>query len=415
VVFDYDNDGDLDLYIANQNAAPNLYRNERVPSTPRGAGGPHGHASVDHATRPPSRDRQGAVPGAAASPDRHWLMVKLLADPAAGTNRDAVGARVTLVNASGTQIRERDGGNGYCGQSDPRLHFGLGHESRVKLLEVRWPDGGLQYLEDVPADQVVTVRQDPQHYARQMAVSVPPPKPYVRPQAAQPERPPITEELLERLLADMEQRLRDGDDSFTLASTYRAQCAEHDRHDRSIDFLKKLTESRADDVPLRIQLACAYVDKIPTCGGMAAIVSKGTLARKSLDLLDPIVAAQPDLWVARYARGMNHLHWPRALRHSDDAAADLTHCLKLQARAAGPPKDYYLRTHVALGDAYTKADKPDLARRAWREALKLFPDSPELKARLAVPDDAKLLKYVERQRNLEQPIDTDLSFLDRER
>ncbi|MHC4064430.1 MAG: CRTAC1 family protein, partial [Planctomycetota bacterium] len=143
VCFDYDNDGDLDLFVANHDQPPQLYRNDM--------------------------DREN-----------HWLIVALEADPESGINRDAVGARVTVVTRQGTQLREREGGNGYCGQSDPRLHFGLGSDDRVRLLEVRWPDGGLQYLEDVPADKIITVRQDSSRYATQLAIAVAPPKPWSR-------------------------------------------------------------------------------------------------------------------------------------------------------------------------------------------------------------------------------------------
>ncbi|MBZ0269067.1 CRTAC1 family protein, partial [bacterium] len=101
VCFDYDNDGDPDLYCANQGAAPNLYRNDA-------AGG-------------------------------HWLQVALVADAATGTNRDAIGARVSVSRGGALQIRERDGGNGYSGQSDPRLLFGLGGNAAVDFVEVAWP------------------------------------------------------------------------------------------------------------------------------------------------------------------------------------------------------------------------------------------------------------------------------------
>ncbi|HWL92668.1 MAG TPA: CRTAC1 family protein, partial [Phycisphaerae bacterium] len=141
VCFDYDNDGDLDAFVANQNQAPNLFRNDL-----------------------------GAANG------NHWLSVELEADPAARTNRDAIGARVSIVSAGGKQIRERDGGNGYSGQSDPRLFFGLGKELTVDLLEVRWPDGGLQYMENVRADQFLKIRQNPDQYGIRLALQTAPPR-----------------------------------------------------------------------------------------------------------------------------------------------------------------------------------------------------------------------------------------------
>ena len=56
----------------------------------------------------------------------------------------------------------------------------------------------------------------------------------------------------------------------------------------------------------------------------------------------------------------------------------------------------------------------DEARAAWQHGLKVFPESKELSERLAIKDDTRLLKFVETQRSLDHPIDTDLSFLDRE-
>ncbi len=216
------------------------------------------------------------------------------------------------------------------------------------------------------------------------------------------------------LLSDLEAKLRGSLDSFNLASTYRARCADHDQHDRAIKFFSELVATQTNKLRAQIELGCAYVDKIPTCGGVAAVVSKGNLARKALDQMDAVIKQQPDLWVARYTRGLNHLYWPRALRHSDDAVADLTRCVELQEHAsAGNPKSYYLRSYLALGDACTKNGKADQARLAWRQGLKLFPNAAELKTRLALENDDALLKFVENQRTLDQPIDTDLTFLDR--
>ena len=104
-----------------------------------------------------------------------------------------------------------------------------------------------------------------------------------------------------------------------------------------------------------MELSVAYVDKIPTCGGLAAIVCKGTLARrKSLDQLDPIESrgARPRTGRCSTVAGMNHLHWPRALRHSDDAVADSL--AALSSSEAAPRQPHHERTYVLLGDAHAK-------------------------------------------------------------
>ncbi|MCH8252807.1 MAG: CRTAC1 family protein [Planctomycetes bacterium] len=378
VCFDYDNDGDLDLFVANQNQPPHLYRNDA-----RTAG--------------------------------HWLMVALEAAPETGTNRDAIGTRVTIVTPSGRQIRERDGGNGYCGQSDPRVHFGLGSDDRVDLLEIRWPDGGLQYLENIAANAIVRVRQDPTKYAGQIAIKVGSPKAWVPSETPTgPKVPALSPEALDALLTEIEQRVADRPKTFAPASNYRAKCAMYGQHDRAIAFLRRLVEEDPDDARMRIELGCAYIDKIPTCGGLAAIVSKGSLAKKSLVQLDLVIAGSENLWVAIYCRGMNHLHWPRALLHSSDAVVDLKRCLKIQKDTGSPAgRPHYVRTYVLLGDAHAKNMQYDKARSVWRDGLSVFPDSKELKDRLAVSGDAAILEYVLAQRNLEGPIDTGLTFLDR--
>ncbi|MFQ5491207.1 MAG: FG-GAP-like repeat-containing protein [Phycisphaerae bacterium] len=380
VCFDYDNDGDLDLFIANHDQPPQLFRND----------------------------------GTAGN---HWLMFELVTASGTGVNRDAIGARVTVVTASARQIRERDGGNGYSAQSDPRLHFGLGSEGRAELVEIRWPDGGLQYLENIQADRVVTVTQDPAHYASRVALVTQPPAVWKR-KETQPARVvhQIDAAKRDELLAHMESHLREeGGLTYALHSTYRRRCVGYDLHDRSIGFLEKLVEERPDGVWARIALACAYVDKLPTCGGIAAVVSKGRLARKSLDQLDEVIEKHKDLWAAYYCRGMNHLHWPKALRHSDDAAVDFETCLRLQNESQNPAaKRYYERTHILLGDAYAKNEQFQEARRAWQQGLALFPNSKELKQRLGMKDNDALLEFIKDQRSLESPIDTDLTFLDRE-
>ena len=110
---DYDNDGDLDLLVTNVAAPPNLLRND---------GG----------------NRQ------------HWLTIQL-----GGTSQHA---RVAVTAGGQRQVKERQAGGSYLSSSDPRLHFGLGEATRA-TVEIRWPDGTLQKMEEVTADQILHIIQ----------------------------------------------------------------------------------------------------------------------------------------------------------------------------------------------------------------------------------------------------------------
>ena len=117
---DIDNDGDIDLLIASLNSRPVLLRNDI---------------------------QQGG---------RHWLGVDLIGK---GGNRDAIGATVTAKIGNRSLRAVRLSGGSYLSQHDRRLHFGLGTSAKVDVLEVVWPDGSRQKLENVPADKYLTVAQ----------------------------------------------------------------------------------------------------------------------------------------------------------------------------------------------------------------------------------------------------------------
>ena len=86
----------------------------------------------------------------------HWLNVRLI-----GThcNRDAIGARATLVAGDLTQVREVHAGGSFLSQSDLRLHFGLGDRSRIDRLEIRWPGGQVEVIDPVPVDRHIAVQE----------------------------------------------------------------------------------------------------------------------------------------------------------------------------------------------------------------------------------------------------------------
>ena len=117
---DLDNDGAVDIAINSNNGAPVILRN----------GGRTGN---------------------------HWLAVKTVGRRA---NRDGIGARVRMIPEAGPEQHGFVSTAGsYLSANDPRVHFGLGAAARVKLLEVFWPGGTVQRLENIEADRMVVVEE----------------------------------------------------------------------------------------------------------------------------------------------------------------------------------------------------------------------------------------------------------------
>ena len=128
VCTDYDRDGKLDIFIANQGQSPKVYRNVQ-------------------------------------DNENHYLGVDLVAS---GGNRGALGARVRVTTASGTQVREVRLGSTYLSQAPLTLHFGLGGNTRIDTLEVFWPGPGRRtsVIQDVAADQYLEIKApDPEPLA----------------------------------------------------------------------------------------------------------------------------------------------------------------------------------------------------------------------------------------------------------
>ena len=89
--------------------------------------------------------------------ENHWLAVRL---SGRRSNRDGLGARVRVVGASGReQWNHATTSVGYASSSDRVVHFGLGRDASAKLVEILWPSGVRQRLEDVAADRQLTVRE----------------------------------------------------------------------------------------------------------------------------------------------------------------------------------------------------------------------------------------------------------------
>ncbi len=93
-------------------------------------------------------------------PPNHWLLVQLRGTR---SNRDAIGAKIKLTLGSSQSLYEHvTTANGIYSACDKRVHFGLGRETRIVSLEIRWPSGTLQRLENVKPNQLMTIREPDQ-------------------------------------------------------------------------------------------------------------------------------------------------------------------------------------------------------------------------------------------------------------
>ena len=186
VFFDYDNDGYEDLYVAsgfldtddiNRREQPNLlFRND-------GAGGFEDVSAISGAAdwgtgrgvAYADFDGDGCLDlllvnmgrsAARGEPARlfhnrcvwgnNWLIVKTVGT---ASNRDGIGARITLTANGRTQIREIAAGASNSSQNMLPAHFGLGRANVVDELRIQWPSGTLQTLQDVAPNQVLTVME----------------------------------------------------------------------------------------------------------------------------------------------------------------------------------------------------------------------------------------------------------------
>jgi len=88
--------------------------------------------------------------------EKNWITLHLKGTK---SNRDGVGARVKISANGKDQIAQAKSASGYLSQSDPRIHFGLGDATVVDKIEVIWPSGIVQEIENVKAGQIVEITE----------------------------------------------------------------------------------------------------------------------------------------------------------------------------------------------------------------------------------------------------------------
>ena len=186
---DFDNDGYKDLFSANSHVSENadinpqdhykqanaVFRNlhdgtfrdvstesgrgMQVPAAHRGCafGDLNNDGKIDVVV--------SAIGGAAellfntSTDNNHWLLIKTVG---LKSNRDGIGTRIKLIGASGlVQYNHVTTAGSYASSNDPRVHFGLGADTMIKEIELKWPSGTVQVLHNVNADQILTVTEGP--------------------------------------------------------------------------------------------------------------------------------------------------------------------------------------------------------------------------------------------------------------
>ena len=116
---DYDDDGDLDIFVLNINDRPTLLRND-------------------------------------GGNENNWLMVKTIGTE---SNRDGIGARIEVRSGGLTQSAEIRSGASYLSHNDLRAHFGLGQREAIDLLVVRWPSGLEERFANLSANRLVVLQE----------------------------------------------------------------------------------------------------------------------------------------------------------------------------------------------------------------------------------------------------------------
>ncbi len=117
---DFDNDGDLDIIINNLGDTMSIYRN----TTPK---------------------------------ENHYLDIKLIGKE---KNKSAIGARIEIFYDGAQQVHEQILTRGYFSCSTPIVHFGLGSHTGIERIKIRWPDATVSVIQNVKADQQLTIDQN---------------------------------------------------------------------------------------------------------------------------------------------------------------------------------------------------------------------------------------------------------------
>lgn len=344
---DYDNDGDIDLVVSNKNGPLNFLQNQ---------GGNR----------------------------RNWLMIRTRGT---ASNRDGIGARIEVSAPDFSRVKEVKSGYSMFSSNDLRVHFGLGDLERVDVT-IRWPSGTVDTLTDVPANRLLTIvegsgqgsvselRAIETDYDKDL-------KPMLAESAADPEvidaQVQRLREMLDSGSGSLDQYLISGNALRTWIANrtdrrYQALIAADpgnvenlreygffltslSRFDEAIDAFRQALAERPEAVDSQMNLTALYL----RTGRFEQAVES---ARRVLALGEDTPAAQLQLGKAL-----------AAAKRTDEAESVLNEVIRRNPRLV----DAYL----TLGKLYTDSEQMSEALDAYRAAAKLTPASRNARYQLA--------------------------------
>jgi len=86
----------------------------------------------------------------------HWVAFRTVGT---GSNRDGIGAKITVQLGKRTLVDEVRSGSSYISQNDIRVHFGLGHAAKMDIVQVRWPSGLVEQFENLAVDTINALKE----------------------------------------------------------------------------------------------------------------------------------------------------------------------------------------------------------------------------------------------------------------